>query len=77
MSTFEEVLAGALQLSVAERAQLVSELIASVDGAPDPDAGSAWASEIERRARRALAGDSTGTDWSVVKARLETRSPRR
>ena len=46
----------ALPLDVRERAELAAELIASVDGEPDADADAAWAAEIERRARRALAG---------------------
>lgn len=71
MSRVEEVLQQALQLPIEERARIAAELLASVDGAPDPDAAAAWATEIERRARRALAGQSTGTDWDVVKKRVE------
>ena len=67
----QRLLEDALHLSTAERAALASELIASVDGEPDVDADAAWAAEIERRARRALAGESQGTDWSIVRARIE------
>lgn len=70
-SRVEEVLQQALQLSTEDRARIAAELLASVDGPPDPDADAAWATEIERRARRALAGQSTGTDWETVKKRVE------
>jgi hypothetical protein len=36
----------------------------------DQSVEEAWALEIERRARRVLAGESTGTDWAEVRARL-------
>ena len=71
MSRVEEVLQQALQLSAEDRARIAAELLASVDGPPDPDADTAWATEIERRALRALNGESTGADWEVVKKRVE------
>ncbi len=71
----KELLEGALQLTLEERACLVSELIASIDGEPDEDADRAWADEIERRTRRAISGESTGTDWEVVQARIESKLP--
>jgi len=71
----EELLEDALQLTLEERANLVSELIASIDGEPDEDAERAWAAEIARRARRAIAGESSGTDWDIVKARIEGKLP--
>ncbi|MBI4509481.1 MAG: addiction module protein [Deltaproteobacteria bacterium] len=66
----------AMQLSVEERAELAADLIASVDGEPDEDADAAWAAEIERRARRARAGESQGTGWEVVRQRIQDRLPR-
>jgi putative addiction module component (TIGR02574 family) len=60
----------ALRLPVDQRAQLAANLLASVDGAPDVDAEAAWAKEIERRAKRAIAGESKGKDWKVVRARI-------
>ena len=65
----------ALQLTVEERAEVAAEIIASVDGEPDADAEEAWAAEIERRARRAIAGESQGTDWETVRARIEAKLP--
>jgi putative addiction module component (TIGR02574 family) len=69
----DRVLQEALQLSTEERARLAAELIASVDGGPDEDAEAAWAAEIERRARRVLAGQSQGEDWEIVLARIERK----
>jgi len=40
-------------------------------------ADEAWAAEIERRARRVLAGESSGTDWTEVRARLASSLPKR
>lgn len=67
------VLQEALKLSIDERADLAAEIIASVDGDPDSDAEQAWANEIERRARRALAGESRGTDWDTIRSRIEAK----
>ena len=50
----------ALRLPLQERAELAAELLASVDGEPDADVDAAWAAEIERRARRVIAGESEG-----------------
>jgi putative addiction module component (TIGR02574 family) len=47
-----DLLERALQLSAAERARLVAELVASLDGDEPADAVQAeWADEIERRIR--------------------------
>lgn len=73
----KRVLEEALQLPLEERAKVAADLIASVDGAPDLDAESAWAVEIERRARRALSGESRGTDWPAVRKRVEDSLPPR
>jgi hypothetical protein len=45
-------------------------LIASIDGPPDPGAEEAWATEVERRARRSVVGESTSVDWSVVREKI-------
>jgi hypothetical protein len=70
------VLDEALRLPLAERAKLAAELLASVDGAPDDDAGEAWAVEIERRAERAMTGESEGKDWPTVRAEIEAKRRR-
>lgn len=68
-----EVLRQALALSTDERADLVFELIASVDGGQDEDAETAWIHEIERRAEQARTGATKGEEWGAVRARVERR----
>lgn len=46
-TTVEELEAGALSLSSAQRARLIEKLIASLDSKPDIE--NAWAVEVERR----------------------------
>jgi putative addiction module component (TIGR02574 family) len=60
---FEE----ALQLPDPERANLASELLASLPGDPADDLDPAWASEIGRRARRAHADPDGGVRWETVR----------
>ncbi len=69
----KKLLSVALGLSVRERAEIAAELIASMDGEPDADVEAAWAAEIERRARRALSGQTKGEDWRTVCARIDGR----
>jgi hypothetical protein len=61
----------AKSLTPDERAELAEELLALIDGEPDPTVEAAWIVEIERRARRALSSESVGMDWSVVRERLQ------
>jgi hypothetical protein len=52
-----------------------AELLASLDDASaerPADVEAAWAAEIERRARRALADGSGGVTWDDVRRRAET-----
>ena len=70
------LLAEALKLPHGERADVAAELLASLDEetAADPvEVERAWAVEIERRARRALAGESAGTPWEEARERIEER----
>lgn len=69
----EALLAQALELPSTERARLALELLESIDGSADDDADETWASEIERRAERALAGESRATDWELVRARIDSK----
>ena len=62
--TGQKVLDDALQLELPERAELVAELLASLDGEPDDDVEAAWATEIERRAARARSGEDVGRPWA-------------
>ena len=52
----DEVLAEALRLDPKARAELASELLASLEGPPDPDAEAAWEEEIRRRVAAIEAG---------------------
>jgi putative addiction module component (TIGR02574 family) len=59
--TGDAILEEALKLPRRERARFAAELLSSLDDEPieDPrELEQAWAAEIERRARRVLAGES-------------------
>jgi hypothetical protein len=64
----QDLLRSALLLPLDERAEFAAELLASMDGEPDADVDTAWAAELERRAERALSGDSASVDWTDVHA---------
>jgi putative addiction module component (TIGR02574 family) len=69
----QSLLREALSLSEEERANLVAELLVSLEGPTVDDATTveqSWAEEIERRARRVLAGESHGEDWGQVRDRV-------
>lgn len=66
-----ELLEEALKLDPAGRAELASELIASLDAGSDEDVDAAWASEIQERATRARAGIDSGEPWPEIRNRLE------
>jgi putative addiction module component (TIGR02574 family) len=67
----EALLADALRLDPEARAELVAELLASLDGPADPDAGTAWNVEIERRVAAIEAGAVRLESWERVKRRIE------
>src|SRR2546430_17166707 len=67
----KQLLHEALKLSTDDRAELAAELLASLDESGDSgDVEGAWAAEIERRARRVLAGESSGTPGEEVRERF-------
>ena len=72
----QTVLGEALRLPMAERAEVAVELLASLDGEVDRDAEAAWVEEVERRARRAHEGVSTGADWQTVREHVKQRLER-
>jgi len=72
----ERILESALQLDLDQRAELAAELLASLDGAPDEDAESAWAAEIEQRASRARSDEDPGRPWAEVRDQIKRGSPR-
>jgi hypothetical protein len=69
----EDLRREALALSDVERADLAAELLVSLEAPAEQDASvteSEWAEEIERRARRVLAGDVDTQPWSTVRQRV-------
>lgn len=74
--TREALLQEALKLPHTERADVAAELLASLEEEPADnleEVERAWAIEIERRARRVLAGESAGASWGQVRQRIEGR----
>jgi putative addiction module component (TIGR02574 family) len=69
----QDLLREALHLRPEERADVAAELLASLDDAETDmeDVEAAWAAEIERRARRVLAGKSVGIPWPDVRRRAD------
>ena len=70
----------AMSLPIKERADLAAELLASLDDATAEDPAeveAAWASEIERRARRVMMGETAGIPWDDVRRRAEAELRRR
>ena len=65
------VLADALRLDEEARAELAAELLASLDGPPDPDAAAAWDAEIEQRIKAIEAGRISLESWDDVRRRIE------
>jgi putative addiction module component (TIGR02574 family) len=78
-SRAQELLREALTLPSTERADVAAELLASLDDTEGSvsDIEAAWAVEIEKRARRVLAGDSAGIPWEDVRRRAESELPKR
>ena len=80
MERAETLLLEVLKLPPKERADVAAELLASLDDAPAATAEEsemAWGAEIERRARRVLAGDSQGVPWEKVQRELRDRLAKR
>jgi hypothetical protein len=73
----QSLLREALALSDEERADLIAELLVSLEDPLEDDVvttDQAWARELEARARRVLSrqgqGQGQGEDWSQVRARV-------
>ncbi|MGH9315588.1 MAG: addiction module protein [Thermoanaerobaculia bacterium] len=79
MAEVKEVLDEALKLGPDDRASVAVELLESLEAAPEEkaDVEAAWAAEIERRARRVLRGESSGTAWDDVRRRTEANLTKR
>lgn len=65
------VLADALRLDSAARAELAAELLASLDGPADPGAEAAWNDEIDRRIEAIEAGTVGLEPWEDIRRRIE------
>jgi putative addiction module component (TIGR02574 family) len=66
----QQLLAQALALPEAERADLAAELIGSLDAQVDDDAQQQWTKEIERRIAELDAGTVTTVPWTEIRRRL-------
>jgi hypothetical protein len=58
---------------VDEREDDQVDQVDQVEQDPDPGVESEWALEIERRARRAISGESEGINCDAVLSRIERR----
>jgi len=79
-SRAHDLLREALALPLEERADVAAELLASLDDAAaerPADVEAAWAAEIERRARLAMADDAGGVPWEDVRRRAEAELGKR
>jgi putative addiction module component (TIGR02574 family) len=70
MDEAKKVFSLALELPQHERAELATQLLASLD-AEDEGVEEAWALEIDRRCRALDSGDATTSDWNEFRARIE------
>ena len=65
----KHLLRDALALPADERVELAEELLASLDGESESNVDEAWGEEIERRAWRAIGGETDAVSWEIVRAR--------
>ena len=79
MAKVREVLDEALKLEPDDRASVAVELLESLEASPEEkaDLEAAWAAEIERRARRVLRGEASGTAWDDVRRQTEANLAKR
>ncbi|NKC14262.1 MAG: hypothetical protein GKR94_19390 [Gammaproteobacteria bacterium] len=63
----------ALALPLDERAELARDLVASLDGPPEPDVTAQWDAELCRRINRLRRGQATLIDADDVIARVRAR----
>jgi putative addiction module component (TIGR02574 family) len=74
--SLHNVRSDALELPEQERAALAHDLIASLDGAAELDATSAWESELVRRADAVASGHADVLDRSEFSRRMRERLSR-
>jgi hypothetical protein len=73
VASAKTILDEALKLPRGERADVVRELIASLDGPADDGVEEAWLDEAERRQREAGDDPAAFEDWTVVRERIVAR----
>jgi cell division protein FtsN len=73
----QRVLDEALKLSPEEQSLVLRELMARLEGEPDPDAEAAWAEEINLRAREARSGAPAAGEWETVCDEIEAELARK
>ena len=71
MRDTETLLAEVLELPEPARAELVAQILESLDGPPDTDVDEAWALEIERRCAAIDSGAAVTSDWGELRRRIE------
>jgi len=71
-ASFKEALDLALELSPVERAALAHDLLASLDGPADADAGQAWETEIKRRLDELEAGQAQAVSADEALRRIDS-----
>ena len=74
--TLEKIRSEALDLSESERAELAHNLVASLDGPPEPDVEKAWDTEILRRLAEIDSGTANLIDREEFSRRLRARMGR-
>ncbi len=67
----EAITAAALALPERQRADLLCQLMDSLDDPPDADVEQAWDAEIARRLEDARSGKEKGIPWEEVRRRLQ------
>ncbi len=70
----EKVRSEALTLSESERAELAHDLVASLDGPPDADAGPLWEAEVLRRLSEIDSGTANLIDREEFRRRMRART---
>lgn len=76
-SVARQLLDQLLVLPDEDRAELASELIASLDGPPDQDWDAKWLAELDRRSAAADATSEPAEEWSTVRDALLAELTRR
>ncbi len=69
----QQLLQEVLGLPEQDRVRIATEVLASLDGAPDADWDKAWIAELDRRQRAAAARGERAPEWTEVRSRILAR----